>query len=82
MAGDVPPPVADEGTSGAERNTEQCVALQASSATMFLTDYDSDNIFRCIVEQLARYIFCIIHFYHFLLQAVVLFYDSAIIIPY
>jgi len=34
----LPPPVAEEGNDGAGRNTEQCEALQASSATMFLTD--------------------------------------------
>ena len=37
----MPPPVADEGNDGAGRNTEQCEALQASSATMFMTDSGS-----------------------------------------
>ena len=36
-----PPPVADKGDGGAGRNTEQCEAPQASSATMFLTDSGS-----------------------------------------
>ena len=39
----LPPPVADEGKDGAGRNTEQCEALQASSATMFLTDGVTDT---------------------------------------
>ena len=39
VLGTAPPPVADAGALPRGRNTEQCDALQASSATMFLTDY-------------------------------------------
>jgi len=49
----LPPPVADKGNDGAGRNTEQCEALQASSATMFLTDSGSaKRIFSaCFVQE-------------------------------
>ncbi len=48
----MPPPVADEGNDRAERNTEQCEALQASSATMFLTD--SGNAKRIFISCLPQ----------------------------
>ena len=56
-----PPPVADEGDGGAGRNTEQCEALQASSATMFLTDsgsasgYSAISLFQAVNLQFNIY---------------------------